>query len=158
MGRYGKMGFWGQAGKKDRDAAMQALEQVGLVSLAHRQISELSGGQQQRLFIARALVQDADLFLLDEPFAGVDLVTEKMIIELLKKQKDLGKTIFMIHHDLPTVAEYFDWALLLNTRLVACGPVSEVFHQENLNAAFGRGKTLFCEAADLSVQNQTGLL
>lgn len=158
MGRYGRLGLFGRPRKADREAAAAALELVGMGAYADRQISQLSGGQQQRLFIARALVQEADLFLLDEPFAGVDLATEKAIMELLRRQKQQGKTVFIIHHDLPTVEEYFDWAVLLNTRLVACGPVKEVFHRDNLMKAFGKSQLLFDEAAALSAKSLSGIL
>lgn len=158
MGRYGRLGLFGRPRRADREAAAAALEQVGMGAYAHRQIGQLSGGQQQRLFIARALVQDADLFLLDEPFAGVDLATEKAIIALLKKQKAQGKTILIVHHDLPSVEEYFDWTLLLNARLLACGPVKETFTEVNLARAFGKGQALFDEAANLSAKSLSGLL
>ncbi len=146
MGRYGRLGAFTRVRKADREAAKSALELVGMSEFADRQIGELSGGQQQRLFLARAIVQNPDLFLLDEPFAGIDLATEKTIIELLKKLRSLGKTVIVVHHDLPTVPEYFDWAMLLNTRLIACGPVSEVFNKENMHLTFGQGAALFEEA------------
>lgn len=155
MGRYGNLKFFGRLKKADRDAAYAALELVGMSAFAERQIGQLSGGQQQRLFIARAFLQDADLMLLDEPFAGVDLTTEKMIMDILKKQVKAGKTILIVHHDLPTVTQYFDWALLLNTRLVACGPTLEVFHPDHLRSAF-RGQSLFDEAAALSAEKSDG--
>lgn len=158
MGRYGRLGLFGRARKADKEAARSALELVGMSAYADRQISQLSGGQQQRLFIARALVQEADLFLLDEPFAGVDLTTEKAIMELLRRQRDLGKTIFIVHHDFLTVEEYFDWALLLNTRLVGCGPVKDVFNRDNLKKTFGKSQLLFAEAAILAAKTQSGIL
>ncbi len=158
MGRYGKLGLFGSLKRADREAAAAALEQVGLSAYANRQISQFSGGQQQRLFIARALVQNADLFLLDEPFAGVDLATEKVIMDLLRKQKEQGKTILIVHHDLPSVEEYFDWALLLNNRLHGCGPVKEVFTRENLALAFGKNQSLFDEAAHLTAKRMSGIL
>jgi manganese/zinc/iron transport system ATP- binding protein len=158
MGRYGKLGLFRSLKRADREAAAAALEQVGLGAYKDRQISQFSGGQQQRLFIARALVQNADLFLLDEPFAGVDLATEKAIMDLLRKQKEQGKTILIVHHDLPTVPEYFDWALLLNNRLHGCGPVKEIFNRENLSKAFGKNQALFDEAAHLSVKRMSGVL
>lgn len=157
MGRYGRLGLFGRIRRADHEAAEAALEVVGMAPYADRQISELSGGQQQRLFIARALVQNADLILLDEPFAGVDLATEKAIIEILKRQKQAGKTILIVHHDLPTVEEYFDWTLLLHTRLLACGPVKEVFHRENLLKIFGKNQSLFDEAAVLSAKTLSGI-
>lgn len=158
MGRYGKLGLFGRLKRADRQAAIAALEQVGLGGAAHRQISQFSGGQQQRLFIARALVQDADILLLDEPFAGVDLATEKAIMAILRKQKELGKTVVIVHHDLPSVEEYFDWVLMLNTRLHACGPVETMFTREMLAKAFGKNQSLFSEAADLSAKSKAGHL
>ena len=158
MGRFGKLGLFGSLKRADREAAAAALDQVGLSAYADRQIGQFSGGQQQRLFIARALVQNADLFLLDEPFAGVDLTTEKAIMGLLRKQKELGKTILIVHHDLPSVEEYFDWALLLNNRLQGSGPVKQVFTRENLARVFGKNQALFDEAAHLSAKSVSGIL
>jgi manganese/zinc/iron transport system ATP- binding protein len=154
MGRYNRLGLFGRLRQADREAAKTALEQVGMSEFASRQIGELSGGQQQRLFIARALVQNADIILLDEPFANVDLATEKALVAILKKS---GKTILVVHHDLTTVEEYFDWALLLNMRLVAAGPVNQVFHKENLMKTFGKNPLLFDEAAALSVKTTSGI-
>ena len=114
-----------------------------------RQIGQLSGGQQQRVFLARALAQDADLYLLDEPFAGVDAATEKAIIAVLKSLRDAGKTVVAVHHDLSTVAEYFDDVFLINTRKVAEGPVAETFTTENLQAAYG-GRLAGAQTAHLS--------
>lgn len=157
MGRYGRLGWFGKPRKADLEAVEQALALVEMLPFADRQIGELSGGQQQRLFLARAIVQNPDLFLLDEPFAGVDLATEKALVALLKKFRDQGKTIIIVHHDLPTVGEYFDWALLLNTRLVACGAVSDVFNEKNLSQAYGKISPLFEEAANLSAKSRSGL-
>lgn len=158
MGRTCKWGPFGRPRKADREAAQQALEQVGLGPFADRQIGEFSGGQQQRLFLARALMQEAELFLLDEPFAGVDLATEREIVQLLHALRAEGKSIFVVHHDLPTVENYFDWAILLNTRLVAAGPVADVFTPEHLARAFGRSQSLFDEAAALSAKRISGLI
>ncbi len=158
MGRFGRLGFLNRPRKADKEAAMRALELVGMSAFKDRQIGELSGGQQQRLFVARALLQEAEILLLDEPFAGVDLTTEKAMISLLKEWKKEGKTVFVVHHDLPTVSEYFDWVILLNTRLVAAGPVSEVFTKENIASAFGKNHTLFEEAAFLSAKTSSGIL
>ncbi len=158
MGRYGRLGWLGRLKKADREAALRALDLVGLAPFADRQISQLSGGQQQKLFLARALVQNPEIYLLDEPFAGVDLATEKEIVELLKKQKEEGKTIFVVHHDLPTVEEYFDWVIMLNTRLIACGPTQEVYTKDNLAKTFGRPPSLFDEAASLSAKKTGGYL
>jgi len=158
MGRYGRLGLFGRPRKADRQAALAALESVGMLSFKDRQIGQLSGGQQQRLFLARALVQGADLLFLDEPFSGVDLTSEKAMIDLLKKQRDMGKTIVVVHHDLTTVEEYFDHLLLLNTRLIKSGPVKEVFTKENLGLCFGKSHVLFDEAVALNAKSLSGAL
>lgn len=137
MGGYGELGWFRRAGEGVRQRALIALEKVGLTALAERQISQLSGGQQQRVFLARALMQPADVFLMDEPFQGVDATTEKAIIEVLRTLRDGGKTVVVVHHDLETVPEYFDDVLLLNVRAVASGPVAMVFTPENLRATYG---------------------
>jgi manganese/zinc/iron transport system ATP- binding protein len=146
MGRYGALGWLRRPGRREREAATAALEQVGMDALAHRQISQLSGGQQQRVFLARALVQDAQVYLMDEPFQGVDAVTERAIVDLLRRLREDGRTVVAVHHDLQTVPEYFDRVTLLNVRLVASGPVGEVFTDENLRAAYG-GRTAFVGSA-----------
>ena len=149
MGRYRRLGLFKWPKVADRDAARRALEMVGMASFEKRQISELSGGQQQRLFIARALLQEADIFFLDEPFSGVDMTTEKEILELMTRLKAQGKTLIIVHHDLSTVQQYFDWAILLNTALVACGPIKEVFHQDNIFRTFGKSHSLLEEVTRL---------
>jgi manganese/zinc/iron transport system ATP- binding protein len=123
--------------KNHRRAAMEALERVGMANYAKRQISQLSGGQQQRVFLARALAQEADLYLMDEPFAGVDAATERAIIAILQDLKKQHKTALVVHHDLQTVHKYFDHVILLNMRLVATGPTEEVFTEENLRKTYG---------------------
>src|SRR5262245_48224751 len=142
MGRYGRLGLLRWPRKADRAAAEYYLDKVGMAAYAQRQISQLSGGQQQRVFIARALLQEADLFFLDEPFAGIDMATEQMIMDLLHQLKQEGKTVFMIHHDLNTVEQYFDWLILLNMRLVAAGPTHEVFNPDTFYATFGKSHLL----------------
>jgi manganese/zinc/iron transport system ATP- binding protein len=137
MGRYGALGWIRRPGRKERERAMDALEKVGMADYAHRQISQLSGGQQQRVFLARALAQDADIYLMDEPFQGVDATTERAIIEILRELRATGKTVVAVHHDLQTVPEYFDWVTLLNVRKIASGPVEEVFSEENLRLTYG---------------------
>jgi manganese/zinc/iron transport system ATP- binding protein len=137
MGNYGKLGWLRRPGAAERRAAESALEKVGMADYATRQISQLSGGQQQRTFLARALVQDAQVYFMDEPFQGVDATTERAIVELLKDLRAQGKTVLAVHHDLQTVPEYFDWVTLLNVRRVASGPVAEVFTEENLKATYG---------------------
>ena len=135
MGRYHRLGLFKWIGKKDKEVAKEALKKVGMEAFADRQISKLSGGQQQRVIIARALVQEAKLYIMDEPFAGVDMATEKAIFGLLKELKREGKTLLIVHHDLNTVQQYFDWVVLLNTCLIASGSVSEVFDGEHIQRA-----------------------
>ena len=137
MGTYGRLGWFRRPGAAERAAAADALERVGMAAFAGRQISQLSGGQQQRVFLARALVQDAPVYLMDEPFQGVDAVTERAIVGLLRDLRSRGRTVIVVHHDLQTVPEYFDWVTLLNVRRIASGPVDEVFTPENLKAAYG---------------------
>lgn len=149
MGTYGRLGWIKRPGKEDYIQAMEALEKVGMRDFANRQISQLSGGQQQRVFLARALTQKAEVYLMDEPFQGVDAATERAIIVLLKELKDAGKTVIAVHHDLQTVMEYFDWVTLLNVRRIAGGPVKEVFTQENLRKAYG-GRLSFLDEDEVS--------
>lgn len=137
MGLYGQLGWFRRVGYKQREQAMQALEMVGMQDYGGRQISQLSGGQQQRVFLARALVQQADVYFLDEPMAGVDATTERAIINILRRLRDEGKTVIVVHHDLQTVTSYFDWMLILNVRTIAQGAVPEVYNAENLRAAYG---------------------
>jgi manganese/zinc/iron transport system ATP- binding protein len=137
MGRYGRLGWLRRPAREDRERALEALEKVGMARFADRQISHLSGGQQQRTFLARALVQDAQVYFMDEPFQGVDATTERAIVGLLKELRASGKSVVVVHHDLQTVAEYFDWVLLLNVRRIAAGPVGIVFTEENLRRAYG---------------------
>ncbi|AEI42253.1 metal ABC transporter ATP-binding protein [Paenibacillus mucilaginosus] len=137
MGRYGHLGWFKRPGAKERELAMDCLEKVGMADFAGRQISQLSGGQQQRIFLARALAQDARLYFMDEPFVGVDAATEKAIITLLNELKKQGKTVLVVHHDLATVKEYFDWILLLNVELMGIGPVGEWFTKEHLQRTYG---------------------
>ena len=147
MGLYGRLGWIRRPGRRERDEAMNSLEQVGMAAHAHRQISQLSGGQQQRVFLARALVQDAQLYFMDEPFAGVDATTERAIIVLLKTLRQQGKTVIVVHHDLQTVPYYFDWLALLNVRIVAQGRVDEVYTKENLLATYGSQVVLLDRSA-----------
>lgn len=142
MGRYAKRGLFKRFTKKDNATAQNALELVKMERYANRQIAQLSGGQQQRVFLARALAQEADLYLMDEPFAGVDATTEAAILELLNTMKEQGKTLFVVHHDLQSAYEYFDSFILLNKRLVAAGPKATTFTNENLRAAYGGQLTL----------------
>lgn len=142
MGRYGSLGWFRRPGRRERDLALEALDKVKMREFADRQISQLSGGQQQRVFLARALVQDAQVYFMDEPFQGVDAVTERAIVTLLQELRAAGKTVVVVHHDLQTVPEYFDWVTLLNVRRIASGPVEEVFTEDNLRLAYG-GRVAF---------------
>ena len=149
MGRYGNLGLFKRPRQADKDAAMEALAKVGMQAFADRQISQLSGGQQQRVFLARALAQNADLYFMDEPFAGVDIATETAIIELLRTMRDQGKTVIVVHHDLQSAADYFDWVVLLNMRLVASGPTEKVLTQELLEQTYGGKLTVLSKVGDL---------
>ncbi|MGQ7289092.1 metal ABC transporter ATP-binding protein [Vreelandella venusta] len=137
MGLYGRLGWLRRPGRKERNESLEALEMVGMSAYADRQISQLSGGQQQRVFLARALVQQADVYFLDEPMAGVDATTERAIIDILRRLRDAGKTLIVVHHDLQTVRNYFDWLLLLNVRVIASGKAEEVFNIDYLRQAYG---------------------
>lgn len=154
MGLYRQIGWFRRVTRRHRELAMAALEQVGIADLAHRQISQLSGGQQQRTFLARALVQGADLYLMDEPFAAVDAATQRAILGVLQQMKDQGKTAIVIHHDLQTVPQYFDYVLMLNMRVVAFGPTAEVFTNENLQKTYGGRLTLLEEATNAMRQRR----
>ena len=146
MGSYARIGWFRPVRKRHREAALTSLERVGMADLADRQISQLSGGQQQRVFLARALLQQADLYFMDEPFAGVDAATEGAIVSLLQDLRASGKTVFVVHHVLQTVPEYFDHLVLLNMRVVAAGPTQDVFTRENLERTYGGQLTLLDEA------------
>ena len=147
MGRYGHLGWFKRPGKQDKAMALETLESVGMIDFAGRQISQLSGGQQQRVFLARALIQQAEIYFMDEPFKGVDAQTEKSIVLLLKKLKEQGKTVVVVHHDLSTVSDYFDWVTLINLRIVANGPMEEIFNDKNLSLAYGNRGLLQKEAS-----------
>ena len=136
MGCYGRVGLFKRVSKEEKQKVLKAIEQVGMLEFKDRQISELSGGQQQRAFIARALVQEADIYLMDEPFQGVDSTTEKSIVEILKQLKAEGKTIIVVHHDLQTVPTYFESVALINKAVIVSGKVSEVFTQENIDVTY----------------------
>ena len=137
MGTYGSLGWFRRPGATEKAWARQCLDMVGLRELEDRQIGQLSGGQQQRTFLARALAQQADIYFMDEPLAGVDAATERAIFELLVKLREQGKTVLVVHHDLRTVANYFDQVVLLNVRLVVAGPTASVFTEENLRKTYG---------------------
>ncbi|MFD0714713.1 metal ABC transporter ATP-binding protein [Paenibacillus sp. GCM10027626] len=152
MGRYGHLGWFKRPGQAEKRIAMECLAKVGMADFADRQISQLSGGQQQRIFLARALAQDAKLYFMDEPFVGVDAATEKAIITLLNELKTQGKTVLVVHHDLATVKEYFDWVMLLNVKLIDFGPAERVFTTERLQETYGGRLTM------LERNDQTALI
>lgn len=156
MGRYGRLGLFQRPKKADHVAAEHYLDVVGMKGYAHRQISQLSGGQQQRVFLARALLQEADLYFMDEPFTGVDIATEAVLVQTLKELKREGKTVFVVHHDLHNATEYFDWLLLLNMRLVSYGEAQKVFTPENLNLTYGKSSIYLNEAMRLSQSKTLG--
>ena len=148
MGKYGVLGWIKRPSKKDKKEALDVLKKVGLDGFQDRQISQLSGGQQQRVFLARALMQDAEIYFMDEPFQGVDAKTEKAIISVLKEMKKKKKTLIVVHHDLQTIKEYFDWITILNIRLVDSGPVDKVYTIENLHKAYGSTLQLSLDEKD----------
>lgn len=158
MGRYGRLGLFRWPRQADYAAADHFLEQVGMTGYANRQISQLSGGQQQRVFIARALLQEADVYFMDEPFAGIDLASETVIMNILRQLIASGKTVFVVHHDLNTVESYFDWIILLNMRLIANGPVKTTFTPENLNETYGKSYALFDQVLRLSQHKASGIM
>lgn len=137
MGTYGSLGWIKRPKKSQKKQALEALEKVGMLPFKNRQISQLSGGQQQRVFLARALVQNASIYFMDEPFQGVDATTEIAIINILKELRKAGKTVIVVHHDLQTVPEYFDWVTFLNVKKIATGPVKEIFNDDNLIKTYG---------------------
>jgi manganese/zinc/iron transport system ATP- binding protein len=156
MGTYGRLGWFRRPGRSERSLARRCLERLGIAHLARRQISQLSGGQQQRVFLARALAQEAQIYLMDEPFAGVDATTERTIVELLRQLRDEGRIVVAVHHDLQTIPEYFDWVVLLNLRLIAAGPVAEVFTPEHLQRTYGGQLQLLSQAAETLLRRQEG--
>jgi len=149
MGRYKKNNLFKRITKADRDIAAEALEKVNMLEFSNRQISQLSGGQQQRVFIARSLAQGADLYIMDEPFVGVDAATEEAILNLLHDMKNQGKTVVVVHHDLQTAKDFFDWIVLLNTRMVAAGPKEEIFNKKLLQEAYGGKLNVLSQVGDL---------
>lgn len=157
MGRYRKDNLFKPLNKRDKEIAKEAMEQVGLLDLAKRPIAQLSGGQQQRVFIARALAQQADLYLMDEPFVGVDAATEDAILKLLTKMRDEGKTVIIVNHDLQTAYSFFDSIVLLRTRLIAAGPKQEVFTTKNLQDAYGGRLSVLSRIGDLMEREELNI-
>jgi manganese/zinc/iron transport system ATP- binding protein len=153
MGTYGRLGWFRRPGRREREWALECLRHVGLADLARRQIGQLSGGQQQRTFLARALAQRAEIYFMDEPMAGVDAATERVIFSLLRELRAEGKTVLVVHHDLRTVPTYFDEVVLLNMRLVASGATEKTFTNENLRKTYG-GRLGILETAGQAVAEQ----
>jgi manganese/zinc/iron transport system ATP- binding protein len=156
MGRYGRLGLLRFPRRADKEAARHYLELVGMADFADRQIGQLSGGQQQRLFLARALLQGADLYLLDEPFVGIDLATQQWLVQFLHQLRAEGKTVCIVHHDLAQVESLFSWLLLLNMRLVASGPTSEVFTPDLIEQTYGSATHLLEEVVGLARRKRSG--
>lgn len=154
MGRFPHKGLFGRFNKSDIEKVNLALERTGMMPFKHRQISQLSGGQQQRTFIARALAQEPEILIMDEPFAGVDATTETAIVELLHQMRNEGKTILVVHHDLVSAPDYFDWLILLNTRMVGCGPMSEMYQESKISEAFG-GKPTILSKMNLALKGKS---
>ena len=153
MGRYGNKSLFKRLNKNDKKIAQEALAKVKMLDFADRHISELSGGQQQRVFIARALAQEADVYLMDEPFAGVDMASEKTIVTILDQLQNEGKTIFVVHHNLQTAMEYFDWMILINKRILASGPIEDVFTPELLQKTYDGNLTTLEKIAQVFKKN-----
>ena len=145
MGRYGHLGWFKKPGKLEKEIAIKSLKTVGLEEYQKHQIGELSGGQQQRVFIARALTQDAKIFILDEPFAGIDATTEQAIVSVLQKLRNENKTIIVVHHDLNTLSSYFDWLLLINKKVIGFGTLKEVLTKDNISETFGGRLPLYLQ-------------
>ena len=158
MGLYRKIGWFRWVRKPELKLAFKAMERVGMGDFSNRQINELSGGQQQRVFLARALVQDADLYLMDEPFAGVDATTEKAIVELLRELRNSGKSVVCVHHDLPTVADYFDDVMLLNMRVVSYGPIEKIFNLKHLKQTYGGRLSLLSDFTKGLAKTEEGII
>ncbi len=148
MGTYGRLGLFRRPGRNEHELCEKCLDQVGMSAFANRQIANLSGGQRQRVFLARALAQDSRIYLMDEPFVGVDAATESAIIDLLRALKEQQRTLLVVHHDLQTAPDYFDSILMLNMRLVAFGPTSDVFTTSLLQKTYGGRLTILSEAAE----------
>lgn len=154
MGRYGKISLFKRLSKADKQIAVEALKKVTMLDFADRHISELSSGQQQRVFIARALAQEAEIYFMDEPFAGVDMASEKAIVKILFEMQKEGKTIFVVHHDLQSAMDYFDWMVFLNTRIVASGPTKKVFSTETLQNTYGGNLAMLQQIGQIYKEKQ----
>lgn len=152
MGRFPHRKLFQRISKEDNRIVQEALEEVGIANLQDRQIGQLSGGQQQRVFIARALAQQADLFFLDEPFVGVDILTEEKIVEIMKNLAAQGKTLLVVHHDLSSTAAYFSKVIMLNQRLIAYGDTETTFTEQNIAKCYGAQLTLLHKTGSLGAR------
>lgn len=157
MGRYHQLGLFKWKRQADDLAAREALRALEIEDLADKQIGELSGGQQQRVFMARALVQDATMYLLDEPFSAVDAATQSLLISIFKRLQQKGKTLIVVHHDLESVKDIFDWVVLLNNRAIASGPIDEVFTLANVSRTYGKKEEIFSEITSIFQKKKTGV-
>ncbi|WP_200978860.1 metal ABC transporter ATP-binding protein [Echinicola sp. 20G] len=149
MGTYHHLGLFKRPGKKEKELAMDCLEKVNMKAFAKRQISELSGGQQQRVFIARALAQQADIYFMDEPFAGVDMSTEKALVGLFQEMTATGKTVIVVHHDIYSAGKYFNWLIMLNMHLIASGPTEKVLTEDLLTKTYGGKLSMLTDIGEL---------
>ena len=154
MGRYPSIGLFKKPNKNDKKEALLSLKKVGMEAYSKRQISQLSGGQQQRVFLARALTQNAEIYLMDEPFAGIDATTENTIIDLLKQLSKSGKTIIVVHHDLHSVQNYFDWLIMLNLHLIASSNIKDAFTKELLEKTYGGNLSILTKVDQLIKKKQ----
>ncbi len=149
MGRYQYMGLFKRPSKKDKEIVEKSLEKLNIASLKNRQISQLSGGQQQRVFLARSLAQEADIYFMDEPFSAIDIATENAIIDLFKEMVKQNKTIIVVHHDIYSVKNYFDWTVMLNMRIIASGPTNEVLIPKNFKDTYGSHLNILTEVGNI---------
>ncbi len=154
MGRYAKLPWYKKITDLDKQQALNCLEKVNMLNFADKHISELSGGEKQRIFIARALAQEAEVYFFDEPLVGIDATSEKEIMEILNQMKMEGKSIFVVHHDLQSSVEYFDWVIFINRKIVASGPISSVFSLQNLQNTYGEAFSVLSKINQLVNKSQ----
>ena len=136
MGRYSHMGWFKRPSKEDKDIALNALKAMKMIKFKDRQISQLSGGQRQRVFLARAMAEEADIYIMDEPLQGIDIKTEALIMETIKNLQQKGKTFLIVHHNISTVPDYFDHVIMLNQTIQASGSVNDVLTEGNIKNTY----------------------
>jgi manganese/zinc/iron transport system ATP- binding protein len=156
MGAYSRLGWLKWYNKREKARALEIMERLGISAIKQRQIQEISGGQLQRAIVARALMQDVDFYVLDEPFTGIDFATEKLLLSLFKELRDLKKGVILVHHDLTNVEEIFDHVVMVNSRLVEAGPTKQVFNPESIRKTYGEKNSLLEEASHLFEKVQRG--